>query len=64
MSLVLDIEKLSKKARFYTQIRGFSPRESCEKVIYETFSAKDIAQLAVEIDINFDILVEMLQKNM
>jgi hypothetical protein len=59
----MNLKKLEQKARFYNQIQGLSPRESCEKAIFEALSAKDIAQLAVEMDINFDILVEMLQKN-
>lgn len=57
----MNLKKLEQKARFYNQIQELPLKEACEKAIADTMSAKEIGQMAVEMDLTIDDLIEHLQ---
>lgn len=57
----MNLKKLEQKSRFYNQIQGLPLKEACEKAITDTMLAKEIGQMAVEMDLTIDDLIEHLQ---
>lgn len=57
----MNLKKLEQKARFYNQIHGLPLKDACAKAITDTMSAEEIGQMAVEMDLTIDDLIEHLQ---
>ncbi len=58
----MNLKKLEQKARFYNQIQELPLKEACAKAITDVISANEIGQMARELDITVDDLVEDLEK--
>lgn len=57
----MNLKRLEQKARFYNQIQELPLKEACENAITDTMSAEEIGQMAVEMDLTIDDLIEHLQ---
>ena len=58
----MNLKKLEQKARFYNQIQELPLKDACAKAIQDTMSANEIGQMARELDVTVDDLVEEIEK--
>ena len=58
----MDTKKIEKQAKFNYQILEMPLHQACEKSIQDNMSANEIGQMARELDVTVDDLVEEIEK--